>query len=73
MIWEILVGIVGAILLLVLLSFVMTSLTGFYQDLIERRFRDKISRPDLIPTISRFAAVVTISLLLIIFQILRMH
>ena len=64
MLWEILLGIHGAILLLVVLSFLVTGLTNFYQDLFEKLLRHKISRPDLLPTFSRFAAIATIAVVL---------
>jgi fatty acid desaturase len=69
--WDILLGVFGAILLLALLSFVLTTLVGFYQGLLEKYFKTRMRRPDLIPALSRFAAVVTIALLLAVLLIVH--
>lgn len=72
MVWDILLGALGAILLLALLSFTITGLADCYQHLFEKRLKDRISRPDLIPAFSRFAAVATVALFLALAIGLRM-
>ena len=69
--WDILIGVIGAILLLGLLSFVLTAMVGCYQALLERYFRTRIRRPDLIPVLSRSAAVATLALLLAVLLIIH--
>ena len=69
--WDSLVGVFGAILLLGLLSFVVTALVGFYQALLKKYLEPRMRRPDLIPAFSRFAAVASIALLLVL--LLFMH
>ena len=69
--WDILIGVVGAILLLALLSVVLTALVSFYQGLLEKYLKTRMRRPDLIPTLSRFAAVATIALLLVVLLIMH--
>ena len=69
--WDILIGIVGAILLLVLLSVVLTALVAFYQALLEKHLESRMRRPDLIPVLSRFAAVATLALLLAVLLIIH--
>jgi Trk-type K+ transport system membrane component len=64
MLWDILAGVLGAILLLVVFSLMLTGLSHFYQDLFNRHLRRRISRPDLIPVFSRFAAVTTLAIFL---------
>ena len=60
--WDSLVGVFGAILLLGLLSFLVTALVGFYQTLLKKYLEPRMRRPDLIPALSRFAAVASIAL-----------
>lgn len=62
--WDILLGVFEAILLLALLSFVLTALVGCYQALLERYLKPRMRRLGLMPALSRFAAVATIALLL---------
>lgn len=69
--WDILVGVIGAILLLGLLSFVLTALVGCYQPLLERYLGPRMRRPDLIPALARFAAVATLTLLLAVLLIMH--
>lgn len=71
MFWDILLGILGAIVLIVLLSFVMTGLTDFYQGLLANRLKGKMRRPELVPVYARFAAVATIALFLVVALLLR--
>jgi len=59
MLWEIVLGFIAAVILLVLLSVVLTALVQFYRNLFERRF----GRGDLTPVYARFAAVSTLALL----------
>lgn len=61
---DILLGMLAAVVLLVLLSAVVTALAGFYRRLLERWLRDSPHRPDLVPVLSRFAAVATVALCL---------
>ncbi|MDJ0872894.1 MAG: hypothetical protein QNJ87_14165 [Gammaproteobacteria bacterium] len=56
----------AAVALLVLISFLLTSLVVFSQHLFERRLRGTIRRPEFIPFYSRSAVVVTIALLVAI-------
>jgi len=69
--WDILIGVVGAILLLALLSVVLTALVGLYQVWLEKHLESRMRRPDLIPAFSRFAAVATIALLLVVLLIMH--
>jgi hypothetical protein len=64
MLWDILLGMLAALVLLVLLSVVVTGLTDFYRSLLERRLGGTMRRPDLIPVLARFAAVATVALCL---------
>lgn len=62
--WDILIGFGAAIILLALLSLMLTALSECYRKFFDRQVGAKMSRPDLIPALSRFAAVVTIALIL---------
>ena len=64
MLWDILIGFILAIVLLVLLSLSLTALSDFYRKLFAKHLGGKRSQPDLIPALSRFAAVMTIALVL---------
>ncbi len=71
MIWDILLGVLVALGLLVLISLLMTGLTGIYRNLLLKHLEQRIGRPDLIPTLARFAAVMTIILCLAFVLLLR--
>jgi hypothetical protein len=64
LLWDILAGILGAIVLLVLLSFLLTTLTNFYQELFDKHLPDQIRRGALLLVLARSAAVATIALFL---------
>jgi hypothetical protein len=66
MLWDIILGSLAAILLIIILALVVTGLTNTYQKLFEQRRWGKLQRPDLIPDLARFAAVATIVLLLVL-------
>jgi hypothetical protein len=66
MIWDIILGSLAAVLLILVLSFAVTGLANLYQKLFERYWQDRIQRHDLIPIFARFAAVATIILLLVL-------
>jgi heme/copper-type cytochrome/quinol oxidase subunit 1 len=72
MIWDILLGFFVAIILLVIVSAVFTGMTNYYQKLLEHRLQEKLARADLIPILARFAAVITIILMLALVLSLRM-
>ncbi len=57
---------IGAIGLLIIVSFIITGLAILYQQLLERLFKNKVGRPDLIPVLARFSAVATLALLLVL-------
>jgi uncharacterized BrkB/YihY/UPF0761 family membrane protein len=65
MLWEIVVGVFGAIALLVTASFLITGLTELYKRLLEKIVGGRWGDADLIAVFSRFAAVVTIALVLV--------
>ena len=71
MFWDTLIGVVAAVALLVLVSFVLTSLVDFYQRFFGKHLKGKLRRPDLIPTYSRFTAVATIAVLVILALLAR--
>jgi len=66
MVWEVILGSLAAIGLIVLFAFAVTCLTRGYEKLLEQRWRGKLQRPELIPIYARFAAVVTLTLLLVL-------
>ena len=57
---------VGAIGLLIIVSFIITGLAATYQQFFKHLFKDKVGRPVLIPVLARFSAVVTLALLLVL-------
>jgi Trk-type K+ transport system membrane component len=62
--WEVLLGFFGAVLLIVLLSLLLTALTSAYSRLIENHFSRLASKSELISRFARFAAVITLLLLI---------
>jgi hypothetical protein len=73
MLWDIMLGSIAAIFLIVILSLVVTGLTNFYQKLIQQGLQTRRHRPELIPVYARFAAVLTIVLILVLVLSVRME
>ena len=66
MLLDTLIGFAIAVGILILASYLLTSLIGFYQALFDNYLKDKIARPDLISVYARFAAVATLALVLVL-------
>ena len=71
MIWEILLGVLAAILVLVVFSLLLSGLSNIYRKLYINYLKDKVYGPGLIPVLSVFSAVATIALILAIILLLK--
>jgi len=69
MLWDALLGSVAAVILLILVSVLLTSLVRSYHTIFEKYLN--IQRQELIPTYARFAAVSTIALLVVLALLVR--
>jgi hypothetical protein len=72
MFWEIVLGMLGAIVLLVLLTFLLGALQRGFQRLLERGSATGGSRPEMIRVYARFAAVAVIALVVAFALLLRL-
>jgi Trk-type K+ transport system membrane component len=71
MFWEIVLGMLGAIVLLVLLTFLLGALQRAFQRLFARRVGAEGARPEMIRVYARFAAVAVIALAAVFALLLR--